>query len=83
MHTISASSVETLRAPSRHLKECDGTTTVMHDVEYQLSPPRLFFIATAFCSSTDSQGNEVYGGDTAGIFLHRSSDDATVRGEKS
>ena len=34
---------------------------------------------------TDGQGNEVYGGSdgSVGIFLHRSSDDAVVRGEKT
>ena len=33
---------------------------------------------------TDSQGNEVYGGaeTSAGIFLHRSSDDAIVKGDQ-
>lgn len=29
------------------------------------------------------QGNEVYGGAQAGLFLHRSSDQATVKGESS
>ena len=28
-----------------------------------------------------AQGNEVYGGDKVGIFLHLSSDDASVKGE--
>lgn len=36
-----------------------------------------------FAFHTDGQGNEVYGGgeESVGIFLHRSGDDAIVKGE--
>nr|BDX99461.1 mannuronan C5-epimerase [Cladosiphon okamuranus] len=39
-------------------------------------------IASKRCNGVSIQGNEVYGGGetSAGIFLHRSSDDATVKG---
>ena len=40
-------------------------------------------IASKRCNGVSIQGNEVYGGaeTSAGIFLHRSSDDAVVKGE--
>ncbi|CAN0356799.1 unnamed protein product, partial [Scytosiphon promiscuus] len=39
-------------------------------------------IASKRCNGVSIQGNEVYGGasSSAGIFLHRSSDDAVVKG---
>ncbi|CAM9666932.1 unnamed protein product, partial [Laminaria digitata] len=41
-------------------------------------------IASKRCNGVSIQGNEVYGGgdESVGIFLHRSSDDAVVKGEE-
>ena len=39
-------------------------------------------IASKRCNGVSIQNNEVYDGGEAGLFLHRSSDDAIVRGER-
>ncbi|CAN0424315.1 unnamed protein product, partial [Hapterophycus canaliculatus] len=38
-------------------------------------------IASKRCNNVEIYRNEVYNGDQAGIFLHRSTDDAKVYGE--
>lgn len=47
-----------------------------HDVSYFAG-----IIASKRCNNVEIYNNEVYDGDQAGIFLHRSSDDAKVYSE--
>ena len=55
---------------------------IRHGVLVESSKHVIFF---SFSSNNvlpfDVQGNEVYGGSTVGIFLHRSSDDTVVKGK--
>lgn len=39
-------------------------------------------IASKRCNGVSIQNNTVYGGGQAGLFLHRSTDDAIVKGEQ-